>query len=153
MNNQTNMNQYDIKQAADNARREQFMKAVRESDYVVCQDCGCGTFTAASFVKRVSGLSIGSGVDLLQPMPVYMCTACGRILTGEGQLNLVKVDRFNEFYGREYTEDEYSALSKGQSPNEDQTTEQSTPKEETNKIEGSSIITSENQGTPSQLIL
>ena len=146
MNNQPNMNQYDIKQAADAARREKFVQIVEQSDYVLCDDCGTGTFVQALFVKKVSGLLIGGGVDLLHPMAVYMCTGCGKILTGEGDITTLKVEDFNDQYGREYTDEEKSALL----PKTDVPAE-STPVEQ--PTQPSSIITSETESKPSNLIL
>ena len=145
----SNVNNYDIKQAADQARKEKFIQIVGEADHVICADCGCGTFTQALFVKKVSGILIGSGVDLLHPMAVYMCSACGRILTGEGEVSTVKVEDFNENYGRALLDEEKTELEK--EFEKSMSTEEVAENPVTPII--SSIITSETENKPSQLIL
>lgn len=45
---------------------------------VVCE-CGCKTFTEAVVLKKVSPVLTGARTETLYPIPVFVCTKCGKI--------------------------------------------------------------------------
>jgi len=56
----------------------QTMQAINEAPVIKCE-CGCHTFVEAVAVKKISGLLIGVPEDRIVPVPVYICSKCGKI--------------------------------------------------------------------------
>jgi hypothetical protein len=88
------------KQQRDQEQMLAFKKAVEDSPYIVC-NCGNGTFVQAHFLKNVSGLRTGNGVDLIVPQQIFICANCGTIISGYEDNISIYPDRFDVTTGRE----------------------------------------------------
>lgn len=53
---------------------------VLDSKNCVCK-CGCRVFTEGYVVKRISSIYTGTGKEELYPIPVYICSKCGEIMS------------------------------------------------------------------------
>lgn len=107
---------FDILGGAQQQREQEqmlaFKKAVEDSPYIVCNKCGNGTFIQANFLKNVSGLRTGNGVDLIVPQQIFICGSCGSIISGYEENKLVYPDRFDVANGTEVSADELAKLEK-----------------------------------------
>ena len=93
-------------QAQQNREKEQmlaFRKAVEDSPYIVCS-CGNGTYVTANFLKNVSGLRTGNGVDMIVPQQIFICANCGSIISGYEENILVDPSKFDVKNGMELKE-------------------------------------------------
>jgi len=55
------------------------MEALAQSEDVVCENCGNYTFQEVALMKRMSPIMSPNGQELMVPMPVFACNACGFI--------------------------------------------------------------------------
>lgn len=59
----------------------------REYPDVVCDKCGCNTFSSAFVLKKIPGLLLGTGEKEIEyPLSVFICTKCGEILKRDKEL-------------------------------------------------------------------
>jgi len=57
----------------------QTVKAIKDAPVIKCE-CGSPTFREAIIFKKVPGLYVGTTEPVLYPVPVYVCTECGKIM-------------------------------------------------------------------------
>jgi len=55
-------------------------KDIMESPNVVCE-CGNKVFVEGYVIKRISRILTGSPEDTLYPIPLYVCSKCGKVPT------------------------------------------------------------------------
>ena len=46
---------------------------------IVCEECGCETFTQVTFLREVSRFIAGTDQDALVPIPSFACSKCGHV--------------------------------------------------------------------------
>lgn len=46
---------------------------------VVCEECGCKTFSEVAFVKKVSALVSPTGKEAIVPVGTFACSSCGHV--------------------------------------------------------------------------
>lgn len=54
---------------------------INQSNAVVCQECGYDTFVGGMKVRKISKLLVGADQDVLIPVDVFLCGACGEVCT------------------------------------------------------------------------
>lgn len=52
---------------------------LEQTTAIVCEKCGCTTFTEAVMLRKVSSLLTGTGQPGIIPIPTFICTRCGGI--------------------------------------------------------------------------
>lgn len=58
----------------------QVKNQIMNSPTVICSGCNSKLFVENVILKKISLLYTGTGKDELVPIPVYVCTKCGKIL-------------------------------------------------------------------------
>ena len=46
---------------------------------IVCEQCGCQTFTEGVILRKVSRILTGDTKDSVYPIPVFTCSKCGHV--------------------------------------------------------------------------
>lgn len=54
------------------------MGAIIDSPNIECE-CGCKTFVEGAVLKKVSQIITMTGRDEIVPIPVYVCSRCGKV--------------------------------------------------------------------------
>lgn len=55
---------------------------IRSSETIKCEKCGGIYFREVIYLKKVSRLITGEGVDVDTPFPIYKCDDCGHVNKG-----------------------------------------------------------------------
>lgn len=53
--------------------------SLKDTTPIVCEKCGCEVFVPGVMLRKVSKFLIGSSVDSLMPLEVFMCGNCHHI--------------------------------------------------------------------------
>ncbi len=51
---------------------------LKDTTAIQCK-CGCETFLDATLLRKVSPLLTGTGKEGVQPIPTFVCSACGLV--------------------------------------------------------------------------
>ena len=54
-------------------------KHILTAPNIVCSDCGSKTFMEVAVLKRISAILSPSGKEEIYPIPVFVCSKCGKI--------------------------------------------------------------------------
>ena len=63
-----------------------------ESSFIKCESCGNSVFIEGCFLRKISAIESPNGKEMIQPIQVFTCAACGHL---NSELDVEEIEKQN----------------------------------------------------------